>query len=162
RLEWRPPSDPVPVEVDPGRLGQVFGNVLSNAIKFSREGGRLHVTLDRDGEAAVVGGRAPRARLRARFPPLVFRLVPQRAEGRQGVAKRLVELHGGVVEVASDGDGRGTEVTVRLPLWLDRGHEGEQVAMTDGSGTVARLDGVRILLVEDSVDTGDATRLLLE
>jgi two-component system CheB/CheR fusion protein len=52
-------------------------------------------------------------------------------------------------------------VTVRLPIWSEGGHDRER-ALADGAGSAAGLDGVRILLVEDSVDTGDATRLLLE
>jgi len=169
-VEWQPPMEPVPVEADAGRLGQAFKNIFSNAIKFSVEGGRIQVVLGRDAETAVVRIRDHGAGIHPEFLPFIFQMFRQQEQGARrqygglgvglALAKQLVDLHGGSIEVTSDGVGRGTEVTVRLPIWSEGGHDRERV-LADG-GSTARLDGVRILLVEDSADTGDATRVLLE
>jgi two-component system CheB/CheR fusion protein len=168
-VEWQPPLEPVPVEADAGRLGQAFRNILSNAIKFSAEGGRIQVALGRDGETAVVRIRDHGAGIHPEFLPFIFEMFQQQEQGARrqygglgvglALAKQLVDLHGGDIEVTSDGVGRGTEVTVRLPIWSESGHDQER-RLPDG-GSTARLEGVRILLVEDSADTGNATRLLL-
>jgi PAS domain S-box-containing protein len=169
-VEWRPPAEPVPVEADAGRLGQAFKNIFSNAIKFSAEGGRIRVALGRDAETAVVRIRDHGAGIHPEFLPFIFEMFRQQEQGARrqygglgvglALAKQLVDLHGGGIEVTSDGVGRGTEVTVRLPIWSEGGHDRERVP-TDG-GSTSRLDGVRIFLVEDSADTGNATRVLLE
>ncbi len=165
-VEWQPPVEPVPVEADAGRLGQAFKHIFSNAIKFSAEGGRIQVALGRDAETAVVRIRDHGAGIHPEFLPFIFQMFRQQEQGARrqygglgvglALAKQLVDLHGGGIEVTSDGVGRGTEVTVRLPIWSEGGHDRERVPAT------ARLDGIRILLVEDNADTGDATRVLLE
>jgi PAS domain S-box-containing protein len=169
-VEWQSPVEPVPVEADAGRLAQALGHILANAVKFSQEGGRIRVTLGRDAETAVVRIRDHGVGIHPEFLPFIFEMFRQQEHGgrRQygglgvglALARQLLDLHGGDIEVASDGIGRGTEVTVRLPVWSEEGHDREWVP-GDGWST-ARLDGVRVLLVEDSLDTGNATRLLLE
>jgi two-component system CheB/CheR fusion protein len=169
QVEWRPPSGPVPVEADAGRLGQAFASILSNGIKFSRDGGRVRVTLEEEPGTAVVRVSDDGAGIHPEFLPFVFEMFRQQEEGARreygglgvglALAKRLVDLHGGGIEVTSGGVGQGTEVRVRLPLAAERepGSPGP-----GGLGAEDRLDGLRFLLVDDSADTGDATRLLLE
>jgi signal transduction histidine kinase len=169
-VEWQPPGEPVPVEADAGRLVQALGHILSNAIKFSPEGGDIRVTLGRDAETAVVCIRDHGVGIHPEFLPFIFQMFRQQEPGgrRQygglgvglALARQLIDLHGGGIEVTSAGVGRGTEVTIRLPVGREGGHDRERLR-TDGWST-ARLDGVRVLLVEDSVDTGNSTRLLLE
>ncbi len=167
RLEWLPPPAAVTVAGDASRLRQALRHVLSNAVKFGRAGGDVQLTLSRDGETAVIQIRDDGAGIQAEFLPFVFDLFRQQEEGARrqygglGVgltlAKWLVELHGGTIDVESKGSALGTLVTVRLPVAGTASGAPEA-----GEPPLARLDGARIMLVEDSVDTGDATRLLLE
>lgn len=168
RLEWLPPSAPVTVEGDATRLRQALRHILSNAVKFGRADGGVQLTLTRDAESAVIQVRDDGTGIQSEFLPFVFDLFRQQEEGARrqygglGVgltlAKLLVELHGGTIMVESEGPALGTVVTVRLPV---AGAASGEPDATD-EPAVSRLDGVRILLVEDSADTGDATCLLLE
>ena len=168
QVEWRPPEVAVPVEADAGRLGQAFAGILSNAIKFSRDGGVIRVQVESEPGTAVIRVADDGAGIHPGFLPFVFEMFRQQEEGARrqygglgvglALAKRLIDLHGGGIDVTSDGVGQGTQVNVRLPLAPDRVGP-HRPPGTDGAG---RLDGVRLLLVEDSVDTADATRLLLE
>jgi PAS domain S-box-containing protein len=122
RLAIRVPEEPVWLTADPARLQQVFSNLLTNAAKFTDAGGQLGIRVEvTEGAVAVhvsdTGrGIAPDAL------PQVFDLFSQAAPGEGGlgiglaVVRRLVEEHGGTVEVSSEGIGKGTEFTVRLPL----------------------------------------------
>jgi PAS domain S-box-containing protein len=168
RLEWLPPPAPVIVDGDAARIGQALRHVVSNAVKFGRADGSIQLTLSRDGDGAVIQVRDDGAGIQAEFLPFVFDLFRQQEEGARrqygglGVgltlAKFLVELHGGSTTVESGGPALGTVVTVRLPL---AGAGGGRPYATD-QPAFARLDGVRVLLVEDSADAGDATCVLLE
>ncbi|HEV8673349.1 MAG TPA: response regulator [Methylomirabilota bacterium] len=166
RIELVEPGVPIAVEGDRERLERVFLNLLSNAVKFTSDGGAVRVTLQREAEAAVVTVHDDGVGIDPGFLPQIFQMFRQQEQGARrqygglgvglNLAKRLAELHRGQIEVRSAGVGRGTEVTVRLPLLAAPADRAEPAAV----GT--RLDGVRILIVEDSADTGDATRLLLE
>ncbi|HEX8439068.1 hybrid sensor histidine kinase/response regulator [Archangium sp.] len=159
---------------DATRLEQVVSNLLDNARKYTEPGGHVFV-----GVSLEVEGKARRAVLRVRdtgigmSPELmkrVFELFVQgeqqldRARGGLGIGltlvRRLVDLHGGTVSVHSEGEGRGSEVTVRLPL------EAEQLVQAPMPVVRAPSpeDGKarRVLLVEDNDDTREVLRELLE
>jgi signal transduction histidine kinase/ActR/RegA family two-component response regulator len=170
-LEWRPLSLALPVEADASRLLQALRQLLGNAVKFGRSGGHVRVAITREGEAAVVRIQDDGAGIAPEFTPFIFEPFRQQEQGARrehgglgvglALARGLVELHGGTIDVRSEGLGRGTEVTVSLPVW-------QSIARPRGEGqpggdrSVARLDGLAILVVEDSVDTAEATRLLLQ
>jgi signal transduction histidine kinase len=110
---------------DYDRLAQVVINVVSNAIKFTPEGGRVSVAVERTPEEVVVTvsdtglGISPEARQQI-FEP--FRQAGPRLAGPEGglglglsIAKQIVELHGGSITADSDGVGRGARFTIRLP-----------------------------------------------
>ena len=130
RLEVQLPDDGLAVRGDLNRLHQVFANLISNAIKFTPERGLVSVTLEREGNAAVVRIRDTGEGIEPAFLPQVFEMFKQqekgarRAHGGLGIglalAKRLIELHMGTVEVTSEGSGRGSEFIVRLPLHDER------------------------------------------
>jgi len=119
------PGD-VPVDADPTRLAQIVVNLVSNAVKYTPEGGRIAVTVARDSENAVLRVRDTGIGIARELVPRVFDLFVQgqrsldRTEGGLGIGltivKRLVELHEGSVAVESAGTGQGSEFTVRLPL----------------------------------------------
>jgi signal transduction histidine kinase len=110
---------------DADRLTQVFTNLLSNSAKYTEPGGKVTVTIGREGAWAVVRVRDNGIGIPPEDLHRVFDLFSQvrsheaRADGGLGIGlalvRSLVELHGGTVEAHSDGVGRGSTFTVRLP-----------------------------------------------
>lgn len=119
------PREPMMVEGDPMRLEQVFGNLLTNACKYMEKGGRITVTAGAEGGDLIVRVRDTGEGISAEMLPGLFEMFTQvessmhRSRGGLGIglslARTLVEMHGGSVQVASDGVGLGSEFSVRLP-----------------------------------------------
>ena len=119
------------VSGDRTRLAQVFWNLLTNAVKFSHEGGRVRVACERDGGVARVHVEDEGVGIEPEFLPRVFDRFEQadmsttKQYGGLGIGLALVrsfvEAHGGTVTAASDGANRGSRFTVSLPLAGDRG-----------------------------------------
>jgi PAS domain S-box-containing protein len=117
------PREPIVVRADPDRLRQVFLNLLTNAVKFTGQG-EVNLRGYADGDAAVVIVRDTGIGISSDFLPLVFDPFrrSERAQGYPGlgigmaISHRIVEAHNGSIEVASEGPGRGSTFTVRLPL----------------------------------------------
>lgn len=121
------------VDGDSNRLRQVFSNLLTNAIKFSHEGGVIQVEALQDAEAVVVSISDEGIGISNEFLPLVFERFRQDVNrlgrnggGRNGglglglaIVRNLVEMHGGTVSVESEGENKGAKFTVRLPLSQD-------------------------------------------
>ena len=165
------PGDPLIVDADPVRLSQVIANLLNIAAKYTEDGGRIRVTAFRggngDGDHAIVtvednGTGIPRDMLTRIFD--LFTQAErsyQRAQGGLGIGltlvRSLVTLHGGSVEAASDGPGRGSVFTVRLPLAA----AGAGIA-TRTPAAARALARRRVLVVDDNVDVADSLRLLLD
>jgi PAS domain S-box-containing protein len=116
----------VHVEADAARLQQVFVNLLANASKYTPEGGRIWLKETIEGEEAVVRVEDNGIGIGADVLPRIFDLFTQEessramAEGGLGLGlplvRELVTRHGGTVQVRSEGRGKGSEFTVRLPL----------------------------------------------
>ena len=113
---------------DASRLRQVFSNLLTNAIKFSNEGGHVVIEAARDASVAVVTVTDEGSGISPEFLPLVFERFRQdvNSPGRNGglglglaIVRNLVEMHGGTVKAESEGENRGSKFTVRLPLAQD-------------------------------------------
>jgi PAS domain S-box-containing protein len=145
---------------DSARLGQVFSNLLHNAVKFSPQGGKVRVDCEVDGPSAVVAVEDAGQGITADFLPRVFERFLQadgsktRAYGGLGLGlalvKSFVEAHQGTVEAVSEGPGRGSRFTVRLPR---KAKQGETAAKPPVSSTQAKGAGAHILIVEDDEDT---------
>ncbi|HEY7510725.1 MAG TPA: response regulator, partial [Vicinamibacteria bacterium] len=156
----------LPVHGDEHRLAQVVSNLVANAAKYTPPGGHVTVRAAREGGTVALRVRDDGLGIDAQLLPRVFDLFVQgprgldRAHGGLGlglaIVRSLVELHGGSVEAASAGHGRGSEFTVRLPL-LDGAPLGTLTAER-ASVTVA-LDAPRVLVVDDN---RDAANLLAE
>jgi PAS domain S-box-containing protein len=156
------------VEGDSARLIQVVGNLLDNAIKYSEEGGRVRLTARAEAPDVVIVVRDEGVGIDAELLPHVFDLFTQAdrsLERRQGglgigltLVRRLVEMHGGRVEVASEGAGRGSEFTIRLPrLAVAAPAPAPVPAAREAPSGPAR----RVLVVDDQPDSTDSLALLL-
>ena len=114
------------LDADPVRLAQVFGNLLTNAAKYSEANGHISLTAGREGDQAVLSVRDTGIGIAPDMLPHIFELFVKadhsssKAHGGLGIGlalvRSLVENHGGCVSAASAGCGQGTEFTVRLPI----------------------------------------------
>jgi CheY-like chemotaxis protein len=155
--------EPAWVDADPVRVQQIVTNLIVNAIKYTPADGTIHVTVGAPDDSAVVKVADSGIGISAAMLPRVFEPFAQgdrtleRSPGGLGIgltlARRLVEAHGGTIEAESDGAGRGSAFTVRLPR-LTTPQEPEAVVR---EGPAPR----RILLVEDSQDARDMLRMYL-
>jgi two-component system, chemotaxis family, CheB/CheR fusion protein len=151
---------PIWVDGDPTRLQQIQMNLLNNAAKYTQRGGSVRLEVLRDGKEAVVRVVDNGTGISADMLDHVFDLFVQskrtldRSEGGIGVGltlvRALVEMHGGSVCAASEGVGKGTQLTVRLPIV-----EGETPEHVERSQARARRlpADARVIVVEDSVDS---------
>jgi len=162
------PPEPVCVDGDGMRLAQVLSNLLNNAARYTDPGGRIGLTLRREGGQAAVEVRDSGIGIAPEQLAGVFAMFGQvdrndpRSQGGLGIglalAQHLAQMHGGRVEAASDGPGRGSRFTLFLPLVADK----------SGSGTADRtgdtppgLAARRILVIDDNRDAADSTEMLL-
>ncbi|MGI9245781.1 MAG: ATP-binding response regulator, partial [Steroidobacteraceae bacterium] len=172
-------SQPKIILGDPTRLQQVLWNLLANAVKFTPERGHIWVAARRREHQLEISVRDDGEGIAPEFLPQLFSRFRQadsssaRRHGGLGlglaIVKQLVELQGGEVRAASEGLGRGATFTVRLPL-----HESSRLASRGAaeaaargaepavSAVVARLDGLRVMAVEDQVDMLESLRRMLE
>jgi PAS domain S-box-containing protein len=163
------PDAPVRLRGDTVRLTQIVANLLNNAAKYTEPGGRIELSVQREGDTVLLSvrdngiGFASGALARI-FEPFT-QILPEseRAQGGLGIGltlvKRLVELHGGTVEARSDGPSLGTEIAVRLPV-LER--DASTLAPLPLSPTPARRQpSLRILTVDDNVDLADTLAMVL-
>jgi signal transduction histidine kinase len=174
RLEASVPDVPVWLDGDTHRLEQVFTNLLDNAVKYSNEGGHIHLTAALeavDGRAWVVArvrddgiGIAPDMLSRVFEPFVQADTSLDRKRGGLGIGlmlvRSLVDLHGGHVSARSGGLGRGSEFTVWLPL-PDEARDARQAARAEVS-QAGKGRPRRILLVEDNPDARLTLHSLLE
>jgi PAS domain S-box-containing protein len=154
------PGQPVWVEGDETRLAQVIGNLLQNSAKFTPAGGTVSVAVGASAGAAEIrvrdtGAGFPPALLEHIFEPFVqAEQTLARTEGGLGLGLSLVmgltELHGGSVTAASEGEGRGAEFVVRLPMLAGMG----PVVPAQGSRAGAQRT-LRVLVVDDNVDAAE-------
>lgn len=160
-LDIKLPDTPAIVDGDSTRLAQVVVNLLNNAAKYTQEGGHIDVALHVDGESAVVCVRDNGVGITAELMPRIFDLFTQgertldRSEGGLGIGltlvRRLVEMHGGTIEVASGGTGKGTEFLVRLPMTASDGVEDHQTPAQPKDVASANAS-MRVLIVDDNID----------
>lgn len=126
RLDYTAENSDLAVFADSERIQQIVNNLLSNAVKFTEEGGEIELKLVRAGEEAVISVRDSGQGIAPEFLPRVFERYKQAnnsTTNRKGglglglaIVKHLTELHGGTITADSDGEGKGSTFTVRLPL----------------------------------------------
>jgi CheY-like chemotaxis protein len=158
----------VRLEGDFARLVQVVSNLLTNAAKFTPAGGRITVTTQQTGDHATIRVRDSGVGIGRELQGSVFDLFVQgdgglaRTQGGLGIgltlAKRIVELHQGTIEVRSEGVGRGSEFIVTLPALP----ASAQLARRQAPRLTGGSRPLRIMLVEDNPDAAESFTLLLE
>ncbi|HSS47310.1 MAG TPA: CHASE3 domain-containing protein [Thermoanaerobaculia bacterium] len=166
-----------PVWGDPDRLQQVIWNLVANAVKFTSKEGKVEVRLQRAGSQVeiVVCDNGPG--IASELLPYVFdhfRQADSSSTRRHSglglglaIVRHLVELHGGTVAVASDGDGRGTAFTVSLPVRTlgtvpaAAPAAGESTERPSAPAAETPLRGLRTLVVEDDPDSLEMVCMLL-
>jgi signal transduction histidine kinase/CheY-like chemotaxis protein len=165
RLTVEHPGEPVVVDGDPVRLSQVIANLLDNASKYSPHGSDIKVALSRDAEHAALAIFDQGTGIPAEHLPRVFDLFYQAgrvpaSSGGLGIGltlvKRLVEMHGGTIDVSSEGADRGSTFVVRLPL------APAQAPVAAPPPEVAeRPRPMRMLVADDHRDAADSMAMLL-
>jgi CheY-like chemotaxis protein len=152
---------PFVVQGDRARLHQVITNLLSNALKFTPDGGSIEVQIRREEEHVTVAVADTGKGIPREFLPMVFERFRQadgsstRKHGGLGlglaIVRHVVQLHEGDVDVFSEGEGKGARFVVRLPASSEpRGRAEERGSNPDDED--APLSGKRALLVEDDPD----------
>jgi PAS domain S-box-containing protein len=163
------PEHPVVIDVDPIRMSQVLSNLLVNAAKYSDQPGRIDLGGELHGDLVEIRVRDQGIGIAPELLPRVFELFTQadrsldRSRGGLGVgltlARRLVELHGGVLTASSEGVGRGSEFSIRLPLapGAEVGAPGPEGLKTVPVSGATR----RVLVIDDAVDAAESIAALL-
>jgi signal transduction histidine kinase/CheY-like chemotaxis protein len=168
-LEVELPDEPLWISADAARMQQAFSNLLTNAIKYTRDGGRIAIRAAREGNTAAIAIRDNGIGISPEMLPRVFDLFSQaeqgieRAQGGLGIGltlvRRLVELHSGRVEVMSEGVGQGSQFVVHLPLIEPPARRAAQPPKA--TEPRAEHPPSRILIVDDNEDAARTLSLLL-
>lgn len=167
-LHVAPLAEPMWLQGDFARLAQIVSNLLNNASKYSERGTVIELSASQDEQGAVIRVRDQGIGIDAQLLPRIFDLFTQgsrgldRTQGGLGVgltlARRLAEMHGGRLEAASEGIGRGSEFTLRLPC----------VSLVSGGDSAPAAQDVpappacRVLVVDDNRDAAQSVASFLE
>jgi PAS domain S-box-containing protein len=163
------PSDALPAEADPLRLEQIISNLLTNAAKYTDNGGEVRLTAEREDDEIVIKVRDSGMGIPPDQLSRVFELFAQgdrslaRSEGGLGIgltlARSLAELHGGSLTAKSAGQGKGSEFIVRLPAAATRAVDNQEHRP---SLDLRSQHGSRVLVIEDNVDVARTLASLLK
>ncbi len=171
------PDETLLLEVDLTRVAQVVSNLLNNAAKYTPARGRIGLAAHREDGIVVIAVTDTGIGIPPAAMPTVFEMFTQvgrnmeRAQGGLGIGlslvRRLIELHGGTVSAASEGVGRGSTFTVRLPLVAAHVTPSPSPAATvPAAAALATPEegatGLRVLVVDDNIDAADTLAALLE
>jgi two-component system CheB/CheR fusion protein len=159
-------DEPLFVNGDPIRLTQIIENLLTNAAKFTEEGGQISLDVHREGRELVISVEDNGIGIPQRMLSKIFELFMQeerairKSSSGLGIGLslvfQLVSLHGGTIKVSSKGPGQGSEFVLRLPL-VDI-----IVAASAPVTSVAPDSGKeRVLIVDDNIDSADSTAMLM-
>jgi signal transduction histidine kinase len=162
-LELSLPGEPVISDIDPVRIQQVISNLIGNALKFTPAAGSIAVAVKREGHWAIIEIKDSGIGIEKNFLPRVFERFAQGHSGINrhysglglglSIARAMVEMHGGQVKAESEGAGRGSLFTVRLPIAnAESVKEALDSSNSSLEGEPEHL-GLRVLVIEDSRDT---------
>jgi PAS domain S-box-containing protein len=162
--------DDLTVIADAGRLQQVITNLISNAIKFTPDGGRVSIDIKSGEDSVSLHVRDTGQGISAEMLPNIFQQFAQGEIGRSrsnaglglglSIVKILVAKHGGTVQALSEGVGKGAEFIVTLPLTDSKAPDADAEVST--SENRRSLSEKKILVVEDDTDSREVLQLFLE
>jgi signal transduction histidine kinase/DNA-binding response OmpR family regulator len=162
------PPEPIRVIGDPVRLAQVLSNLLNNSAKYTEEGGRIHLSAERDDGKIVLRVRDNGMGIPPEMLSSIFELFTQvdrsldRAQGGLGIGltlvHMLVKMHGGRVEAFSAGPGQGSEFVVYLPALAEEPPSSNGAARSSAVPTPRS----RVLIVDDNMDGARSLSMVLE
>jgi PAS domain S-box-containing protein len=164
-----------PVSGDPARLQQILWNLLTNALKFTQKGGRVHVVLERINSQLEISVHDNGRGIPADFLPYVFHRFRQadasttREQRGLGlglaIVKNLTELHGGSVSAKSPGPNKGSTFIIALPMVMnieaDPNRQHPRTVSPELFAETLHLDGVRVLAVDDEADARHLIKRIL-
>jgi signal transduction histidine kinase/DNA-binding response OmpR family regulator len=161
------PSDPLWVHGDPVRLAQVLSNLLNNSAKYTEPGGSIRLDVRREDASAILTVEDNGAGISKEALKRVFEMFSRgdRAGGRDlgglgiglALARKLAEMHGGTLTATSDGRGRGSRFSLRLPLATDQATRTSAEELMEPA-----LPRKRILVVDDNHDSAESLSMLLD
>ncbi len=170
-LEFSTNAENIQVYGDSFRLQQIFSNILSNAMKFTGEGGNIKIDAQTDSNSVKISVEDNGQGISANALPDIFRQFRQDDErktlDRSGlglglsIVKILVEKHTGKIKAESAGAGQGATFTVVLPLCGTQTDSPAEIEKSDLNGD-AQLKGIKVLIIEDDPDSREVLHLLLE
>ncbi|WP_070269071.1 response regulator [Duganella sp. HH101] len=167
-IAWQLPAEEIMIYADYARVVQIFANILSNAVKFTPQGGNVVVRAQRNGDELRVTLRDSGIGLDAEAIARIFRMFEQsktvagQFSSGLGIglslARQFAEMHGGSVEAHSDGPGHGSEFEIRLPVVSNAARNAAPQLAANGA------DGrkMQVLVVDDNRDAADSLAALLE
>jgi PAS domain S-box-containing protein len=164
-LEVQQPDDPVYVQGDATRLSQVLQNLLVNAAKYTPEGGSIVLRVETSGSFVNVSVSDNGRGIAAENLQKIFQLFMQADSGTSSsesglgigltLARSLAEMHGGTIDAASPGIGRGSTFTVRLPMATNVAEPEDEETHDEVAG------GLRVLVIDDNRDSADSAAEVL-
>jgi signal transduction histidine kinase/ActR/RegA family two-component response regulator len=166
------PAEPIYLDGDVVRLAQVISNLLNNAAKYTERGGRIWLTATKRGHDAIVRVRDNGIGIAAETLPRIFEMFTQaeRSKGKSPgglgigltLVRRLVQMHGGMITVHSDGPGKGSEFILALPMSERQLPLEDKTLKLEQGWPIDQVTPVRILVVDDNLDSADSLGLLLK
>jgi CheY-like chemotaxis protein len=168
-LEVRVPNNSMAVNGDMARLTQVVANLLNNAAKYTPNGGHIVLSLEQEGQEAVISVKDNGIGIEPNAIDHVFDMFAQIDSAQQAkeggglgiglnIVKRLVHMHHGSIEGRSDGAGKGSEFIVRLPLESSAEAALRQDPVNKDASSAPR----RVLVVDDNQDAAFTMSLILK
>jgi signal transduction histidine kinase len=169
RITWQLPANEVLLHVDYARVVQIIANIMSNAVKFTPQGGRVTVQATVDGDTLDICIRDNGIGIDAAAISRIFRMFEQSStvSGQissglgigLSLSRQFAEMHGGTVEAYSDGVGCGSEFIIRLPVVEQDQAQHAAPLVQQASGDSRKL---QVLVVDDNLDAADSLAALLE
>ncbi|MBI3547379.1 MAG: response regulator [Gammaproteobacteria bacterium] len=169
QLRVNMPGSALYVSADRSRLAQVFANLLNNSAKYTRTGGHIWLTVERQGTDAIVKVKDDGVGISPELLPRIFNLFTQADRSLEhsqnglgiglSIVRGLVEMHGGIVEASSAGPGEGSEFSVRLSTVMSPALE---TASKQNEANDRAASKHRILVVDDNKDAAISLAMMLK
>jgi CheY-like chemotaxis protein len=166
------PESPTLLDADPVRLSQVLSNLLTNAAKYTSDGGTIVLSAETAGSEVAITITDSGIGIPFESLPLIFNMFAQvkrdsaHAQGGLGIGlslvRKLVEMHGGTVSVASPGLEQGSTFCVRLPIATDVASRALFSTLGTTEAHIPGIKELRLLVVDDNTDAAETLAALLE